>query len=240
MSSGPAPEGHVPPTPHASWPGDTAGGAPGRPLDAVGAAPGDPLDAVVDPTLEELPGTPVPGASPEALPRHRRRTGVVVLAVALVLVVAVAGLLVARMVRTTQAWESTAAQWEALAREHGEDLAVTRVDLDTALAELDSTSAQLATAQARITELADEKAQLGDATESQRQLADYQARVSAAAGTVATALTSCVDGQQRLIEYLKDSAAYDAADLARFEQDVERVCDAATAANTALQQELDR
>ncbi|WP_448629617.1 hypothetical protein [Cellulomonas soli] len=164
----------------------------------------------------------------------------VLLSLTLLVVVAVSSLLVVRMIRTTHAWESTAAQWETLARQHGEDLAATRIDLDTASAELASTREQLSTAQARITELADEKAQLGDATESQRQLADYQARVSAAAGTVATALTSCVDGQQRLIGYLKDAASYDPGDLSRFESDVDEVCDAATAANTALQQELDR
>lgn len=204
------------------------------------------------PSLPTVPAAPTPPYAPAThlilplestatdAPPHRRRPAVAVLAVALVVVLAVSTLLVVRMVRTTHAWETSASQWESLARTHGEDLATTRADLDGALAELASTQDQLATAQARITALADEKAQLGDTSESQRQLADYQARVSAAAGTVATALTTCVDGQQKLIGYLKDAASYDAADLARFEQDVETVCTAAKDANTALQQELDR
>ena len=57
---------------------------------------------------------------------------------------------------------------------------------------------------------------------------------------MATALASCVDGQQRLIGYLQDSAQYDPDDLARFTTDVQTVCAQATDANAALQRELER
>ncbi|NNH08668.1 hypothetical protein HLB10_16475 [Cellulomonas fimi] len=164
----------------------------------------------------------------------------VVLAVALVLVLALGTLLAVRLVTTTRAWERTAADWEELARTHGTQLAQAQVDLEAAQAELSDTQAQLATAQQRITELADEKARLGDTTASQQQLADYQARVSEAAGQVATALANCIDGQERLIGYLRESDRYDPADLERFATDVDRVCGAATDANAELQRELDR
>ena len=158
----------------------------------------------------------------------------------LVVVLAGAGLVLARMLETNQAWRDSVQQWETLARSTGEDLATAQADLAATQAELDATTAQLATAQERITQLADEKAQLGDTSASQQQLADYQSRVSDAAGQVATALASCVDGQQRLIGYLQNSAQYDQDDVARFTSDVQSVCAKATDANKALQRELER
>jgi len=163
-----------------------------------------------------------------------------VLALVLVGVLIASGVLGWRLWTTTRAWEESAAGWEQLARTHGEDLAQAQAELEATVGELDATRVQLDTAQARITALADEKAQLGDTTAAQQQLADYQQRVSQAAGQVATALANCIDGQERLIGYLQDTAAYDAADLARFRSDVERVCGAATDANASLQSELSR
>lgn len=162
------------------------------------------------------------------------------LVLVLVAVLVAAGVVGARLWSTTQAWEDAAAQWEALARTHGEQLAQSQAELEATTGELEATRAQLATAQTRITELADEKAQLGDTTAAQQQLADYQQRVSQAAGQVATALATCVDGQERLIGYLQEAARYDATDIARFRADVERVCGAASEANDRLQQELSR
>ncbi|QGQ19572.1 hypothetical protein GC089_10485 [Cellulomonas sp. JZ18] len=173
-------------------------------------------------------------------PPPRRRRAVVVLALVLVGVLVAAGLVGARLWSTTQRWEQAAADWEALARSHGEQLAQAQAELEATTGDLQATRDQLATAQTRITELADEKAQLGDSTAAQQQLADYQARVSQAAGNVATALSNCVEGQETLIGYLEDAARWDAADLARFRADVERVCGAATEANAALQRELAR
>ena len=180
-----------------------------------------------------------------ALAPSRRRDGAtgtatVVLAVLLVAVLVGAGLVLTRMLTTNEAWQDSTQEWETLARSTGEDLAATQADLAATQAELDATTAQLATAQERITQLADEKAQLGDTSASQQQLADYQSRVSQAAGQVATALAACVDGQQRLIGYLQDSAQYDPDDLARFTSDVQTVCAQATDANAALQRELER
>ena len=73
-----------------------------------------------------------------------------------------------------------------------------------------------------------------------RCASDYQARVSQAAGRVATALANCIDGQKQLIGYLQNAAAYDATQLAAFQAQVDDVCTEATDANTQLQLELDR
>jgi septal ring factor EnvC (AmiA/AmiB activator) len=161
---------------------------------------------------------------------------VIVLATLLALTLALATYLLV----LTRAHEERAAEWEQVARTTGTELAQQRAELDGVLAELEAVRVQLQTAQARITELADEKAQIGDEREAQRQLVDYQARVSDAAGKVARALDVCVDGQYQLISYLENVAAYDAADLARFRTDVQTVCGDARDANAALQLELER
>ncbi len=196
---------------------------------------GPPEGSTPPPPPAPLPARAAPTPAPRRLP-----TSTIVLAVLLVATLVASGLLLARMLSTNEAWQASAQQWETLARSTGADLATSQSDLDATTTELAATTDQLATAQQRITELADEKAQLGDTSASQQQLADYQARVSQAAGQVATALASCVDGQQRLIGYLQDSAQYDPADLARFTTDVQTVCARATDANAALQRELDR
>ncbi|MBB2925154.1 hypothetical protein [Cellulomonas cellasea] len=181
---------------------------------------------------------PPPHAAPAApAARHRRQPWpVIVLAMLFALTLALA----THLVVLTRAHEERAAEWEQVARTTGTELTQQRAELEGVLAELEAVRAQLTTAQARITELADEKAQIGDEREAQRQLVDYQARVSEAAGKVAGALDTCVDGQFQLISYLENAAAYDAADLARFRTDVQRVCGAARDANAALQLELER
>lgn len=173
--------------------------------------------------------------APPPAPRHRRGPwAVVVLSVLLVLVTALAAYLWVR----TDRYEQYAADVESQARVVGTDLAALRAEHDGTVAELAAVNAQLATAQTRITELADEKAQVGDDREVQRQLVDYQQRVSQAAANVASALTTCIDAQNQLITYLGDAAAYDPADLARFNTDVQGVCATATEANTELQRQL--
>ncbi|WP_234346430.1 hypothetical protein [Cellulomonas timonensis] len=187
-------------------------------------------------------GTPAGAAPPPSLAladatRHQRRpwTMVVVTLALAVLIALSTYLLVA-----ARALEQRNAEWEQVARLTGHELAQARDDLAGALAELDGTRAQLGAAQNRITELADEKAQLGDDREVQQRVVDYQEKVSEAARKVTTALTSCVDGQNKLIEYMQDPTLYDATDLTRFRTDVTRVCEAATDANTALQEVLGR
>ncbi|QCB93867.1 hypothetical protein [Cellulomonas shaoxiangyii] len=208
-----------------------------------------PLPAAPGPSAPHGPGPHAPGPHASA-PRTpvpfpvetppRRRRAVAVLSVVLVAVLVAAGLVGARLWTTTREWERAAAEWEALARTHGDQLAQATAELEATTGDLAATRDQLATAQARITELADEKAQLGDTTAAQQQLADYQARVSEAAGEVATALANCIDGQEALIGYLGEADRYDAAELARFRADVERVCGAASDANASLQRELAR
>ncbi|WP_231583738.1 hypothetical protein [Cellulomonas sp. A375-1] len=180
-----------------------------------------------------------PAPSPGEPPRRRSRT-VPVLAVLLVVSLVVAGPLIAYLWRTTDEWRASSADWEDLARGTAVELDRTRGDLADAQRTLDDTRAQLATAQERITELADEKAQLGDDSAAQQQLVDYQARVSQAAGKVATALATCIAAQGQLIGYMDDADSYAPEELVKFRDDVDALCGQATEANEQLQRELDQ
>lgn len=185
--------------------------------------------------------TPVRGAAPAHRRTGRDRRGrLLVRGVVAVLVVLLllASLLAAHLYRTTVAWQQRSAEYLKVSQQLGEDLAGSRAELAGARGELDAVRAQLATAQQRIVELADEKARLGDDREVQRQLADYQERVSDAAGRVALALDQCVQGQNQLIGYMEDAAQYDPVELDRYASDVQSLCQTATEANTALQREL--
>lgn len=175
-----------------------------------------------------------PASAQAPAPRRRWRWGVALLTVLLLAALGAAGYLYA----TTTAYAERLAWTEDQARAIGTDLVTTRSELEGATSELDAVRAQLATAQERITALADEKAQIGDDREAQAQLLDYQARVSEAAGTVASALDRCVRGQDQLIDYLADADSYDPDQLAAFGADVERLCASASEANAALQTEL--
>ncbi|WP_418277171.1 hypothetical protein ACNHYB_04415 [Isoptericola jiangsuensis] len=181
-----------------------------------------------------------PAGSDAAGSPERRRTGrgttaaVVVLAVLLVLTTVTS----VHLWRTTTAWQEHAAQWETQAREQAGQAASLRTELDGVSAELVGARDQLRTATSRITELADEKAQLGDENVVSQQYLDYQRRVSEAAGAVATALGQCIRSQAELIGYLEEPEAYDPADLERFAGDVQALCDEAVDANDQLQQEL--
>ena len=211
----------------------------------------DPLPTGADPSAGG--GTPTPyastvrhahaGSAPVPVGRRRwfRRTVATVVAL---LLLATTGLAI-YLFMSASGWRDQAKSYLGSSLELGGDLAGTRSDLSGARAELEAVRAQLATAQERIVELANEKAQLGDEWEITQQLVDYQERVSDAAGQVALALDQCVQGQQEFIGYLQRERestvpTYDPAELAKFETDVEALCQAASEANIALQLELSR
>lgn len=166
--------------------------------------------------------------------RSRRRWPVVVLTLLLVLALAAGGYLLV----LAQAWSDRAAELDSVARGLGTELARTRADLAESANALATTQEQLAGAQQRITELADTVAQTGDDREVQRQVAAYQARISAAAAAVALAMDDCIEGQEQLIVYLDDEESYDAEQLAEFRTQVTDFCAAATRANDELQRQV--
>jgi hypothetical protein len=206
--------------------------APSRGVHEVSPEPVGVPDHAVGPTGDG------PGRTAESPPSPRRRPARRALVVLLVLLLAATGALAVHLYRTTVAWQDRAELYLDTSRDLGEQLAGTRAELSGAQAELEAVRAQLTTAQERIVELAEEKARLGDDREVQRQLADYQERVTDAAGRVALALDQCVQGQNLLIGYLQRADQYDPVELEQYGSDVQALCQAATEANTALQREL--
>jgi len=231
-----------------TWLPDDAGTDPGRPAPETLTGfppPGPPTGH--GPEAVRAPGQPHPTSlplvehahlAPPPAPRHRRRAWAVVTVSALSVLLVATAALATYLWLLTDRQEQRSAEIEAQARAIGTDLATLRSEHEGTLGELAGVNDQLATAQERITQLADEKAQVGDDREVQRQLVDYQARVSQAAANVASALSTCIDAQNQLITYLEDAASYDPADLERFKGDVQGVCAAATEANTELQRQL--
>ncbi|HWS59234.1 MAG TPA: hypothetical protein VN257_11890, partial [Actinotalea sp.] len=219
----------APPPPAPLTTGSTADGHPAAPspVDPVGPAVAPP-DAPADAPADDPPDRP-----------HRERRSrwpVVTLSIATVLGLVAAGYLW----HTSDAWQVRAEEYLRASQSLGAELATTRTDLLGARAELEAVRGQLATAQARIVELADEKAQLGDDREVQRQLVDYQERVTEAAGRVAGALDQCVQGQNQLIGYMANAEQYDPVELDQYATSVQELCQTATEANIALQRELAR
>ena len=199
-----------------------------------------PQPPAVDESTPILVSSPEGTVEPEAaldarLPRGRARR---VLTAALVVVALGLAGATGYLYRTSNAWQDRADQYEAASAALGADLSASAQDLDGAQAQLVAVAAQLTTAQDRIVELADEKAQVGDDREAQRLVADYQARVSTAAGRVALLLDRCVKGQDQLIGYLGTPDRYPKAELDAFAAEVTASCTAATEANDALQTEL--
>lgn len=206
-----------------------------------------------EPPAEIASATPAPDGHPEPIagpntgPAHRRRAGRWRRALTVVLVIA---LLVATgaavyLYRTSQAWQERAEAYLAAGQDVGADLAARQAELAGLESELEAVRAQLATAQDRIIELANEKAAAADDREAQRQVADYQERVSVAAGQVAFALDQCVQGQNQLIAFLESQieAAETGEELLPNQEAIDQVhelCEGAREANIALQSELAR
>ncbi|MFC8799935.1 hypothetical protein ACFT2C_19545 [Promicromonospora sp. NPDC057138] len=180
--------------------------------------------------MTEAPVVAAPGPAPAPGPRRSSLW----LAVLLVATIAVGAYLWVTTVR----WQRNSAEWEEKAHVYAEEVASLRMQLDGASSELEAARDQLSTATARISDLANEKAQLGDENIASQQYLDYQTQVSAAAATVASALGQCVSGQEQLVGYLKEAEQYEAADLSRYERQVNALCADADDANESLQREI--
>ena len=202
--------------------------------------PTAPPAAQFPPPASYAPAVPETAPAEPTQPHRRRGRGAVVAVVLLSLLLAAALGVGGYLWYAADRWSADAAVWEAQAREHGQRVAVLENELEASTRELTSAREQLSTATTRITELANEKAQLGDANAVNQALIDYQQRVSEAAGSVAQALGRCTDGQGRLIEYLRTAEQWDPDSLQQFADQVSALCAQATEANERLQTELQR
>ncbi|MBN2176231.1 MAG: hypothetical protein JW722_01065 [Demequinaceae bacterium] len=135
-------------------------------------------------------------------------------------------------------WQTRSSALTSEAYDLGSRLADANAQIVEKQATLDLVSEQLNTAQARILELVDEKAQAGDdISYAQQQLSLYQ-ELSALGGSVSLALNHCVNEHEKLVGYLKNPEAWDPGDLAAYEASVNTLCNAAQSANATLQKAL--
>ena len=169
-------------------------------------------------------------------PVRRRRSPIVVIVLAVLLVAALgAGSYLAVL---SNQWNDRSAEWESESRMLGEKVANLTTDLGGITAELTLAREQLATAQTRITELADEKAQVGDDRESQKILASDIQAVAQEALNVSASLGDCVAAQGTVLGYLTvpDSATPEV--LQTSIDQANTLCTAAISSYNSLQQDL--
>lgn len=135
-------------------------------------------------------------------------------------------------------WEERSGEWEAQSRELGNEVADLTGDVAGMTSELTIVRDQLATAQTRITELADEKAQVGDDRESQKILADDVQEVAETALDVSAALGDCVTAQSTVMGYLAAPETTTPEVIATAATQADTVCAAAVEDYNSLQQDL--
>jgi len=137
-------------------------------------------------------------------------------------------------------WQANSAAWEDQARAQGVSVAEVQEQLAAAQAETSALQQHLDSAQARITELANERAQLGDQQVVDQNRIDFQQRLSAAAGQVASSLDLCIARQDELIDALRNPGRFTEDSVARFGEQVVQFCAEARTANANLQAEINR
>lgn len=176
-------------------------------------------------------------AGAHTLPTTRRRRSPLVAVVLAVLLVAALGAGTYLAVLSNQ-WHDRSQAWESESRALGEKVANLTTDLSGMTSELTLTREQLVTAQARITELADEKAQVGDDRESQKILASDIQAVAQEALDVSASLGDCISAQNTALGYLTvpDSATPEVLQASIDQSN--SVCTAAIKDYNSLQEDL--
>lgn len=174
------------------------------------------------------------GTPPTRRATRRNRVAVTVLSV--FLVAALGG--AAYLAVLANEWEQRSGEWEAQSRDLGTEVAELTGEVAGMTSELSIVRDQLATAQARITELADEKAQVGDDRESQKILADDVQEVAETALDVSAALGDCITAQTAVIGYLTAPETTTPEALQTAATQADTVCAAAVDDYNSLQQDL--
>ncbi len=183
--------------------------------------------------------TPVPDGTSaiDRIPVSRQKLWIIVTSALGVIILGLAAFAI-YLADVSHKWEQQVTDVTAQNYDLGERLAAEKEQVVELQGQLNLTAEQLATVQSRMLELADDVNSRDDSVESYaRELGDLQATLSTALG-VSTSLSRCLNAQQELIGYLKNSANYTPADIAAFENGVNDLCDTATEAHVALQEVL--
>lgn len=180
-----------PPSPQPGYPGDSRGpvageGTPDAPEALVPAHSPFPMPPQVQPARR--------GDLPPAPKKSRVKAAIIALSIVLVLVLGAGGYLI----YLTRAWSDHSAQLDAISQDLGQQVAELSTDLATTQGNLNVATEQLTKAQERITELASEKALVGDDRENQKIIAQDTAQVAREALAVSDQLGLCVTAQNSL------------------------------------------
>ncbi len=146
---------------------------------------------------------PAPG--PESAPQHAKpgrkapapgtpKWLTIVLIVLLVLTLATTGYLI----YLSRSWSAQSEKLDGISQELGQQVAKLETELNTTKDNLGIAEDQLFKSQKRITELASDKALVGDDRENQRILAEDTAQVANEALTISSQLGDCVTAQSAL------------------------------------------
>lgn len=173
----------------------------------------------------------------DRIPVTQRRMWIIITAVLGVLVLA-SWYFVYDLWKVSRAWEQQVDDVVAQNYDLGERLATEQEHVVALQKDYDTTSEQLKVAQERVIALSAEAAQRDDNAEFYtHQINDLRAIIDTAS-SVSTALNQCIDYKNQLLERIRHAEDYDPAELATFEQDVNRQCKAATDASVLLQQAI--
>ena len=173
----------------------------------------------------------------DRIPLSERRRWQAVAGIAAVVATLMAGLVAYLWVINGQ-WEQRVDRLTVDSYDLGERLSAEQSQVVSLQGDLDLLNEQLTTAQERISELADEKAQLSDSQAAIQQEIELLEELAGLGGSVAFALNRCISAQDQLVEYLENSEAYDAGELAAYQDDVNTICTAAKNANDIFQEAL--
>ena len=147
-------------------------------------------------------GSDVPSNAQSKPPTRKRRSRFIRIATVALISALFAGTVTSIVL--AQRWSQYSTQVDAANVRLGEQISQTLADLDSAKASLSSTRDQLATAQKRISQLATEKAQVGDDRENQRILAQDTAAIANEALSTSQDLGQCVSQQTDLVSQLSN------------------------------------
>jgi hypothetical protein len=118
------------------------------------------------------------------------------------------------------------------------DVADERAKLAAATEASDAAAASARDLEARVGELANEKAVAGDEEASAVLAAERMQRIAQAYADVTATWASCVKAHEQLVPVLEKPQAYDAKDTIRFKKELEALCNDAEEADAALRAQL--
>lgn len=171
------------------------------------------------------------------IPVSRQRWWIAVTAL-LVVLLGIAIMLLVQARNVSFAWEQQVVDVKAQNYDLGQRVADEQSQVASLKGEIDKITGQLNTAQQKISDLADDKAQQGDNVEFYARQIDSLTSALSTASNVANSLDRCIEGKNQLTGYMKEKDKYDPTEIADFEASLKIKCDNAVAANVELQRIL--